>query len=104
MQHEIIVKFTGKLVKDPVLKDTRRGGKLCILRLMSFGAGRPSFIDLVALDAEAEDYADRFAKGDVVTGEGELTYSEWESKPRGRARAQKHSKHSIFIVEIDETR
>ena len=102
MQHQIAVNFVGKVIRDPELKDTRsRDGKLLIMRLMSFGAGRPNFIDLIALDDEAVEYAERFAKGDVVEGVGELTYSEWETKPRGRGRAQKVSKHSVMLDEID---
>ena len=101
MQYQVAVNFLGRLVCDPELKDTRRGGKLCIMRLMFFSSARRGFINLVAFDADAEEYAERFSKGDLIEGNGELTYSEWTVTPSGRRREEKRHECSILLDEID---
>ncbi len=98
--------FKAKLVSDPEQRDTKRG-PVCNMRVRQIDPGRPSvFIDVAAFgdDPEfGENLAERcmaFAKGAVVIISGGLIYSEWESKPEGKGKPRKRSKHSVIAETI----
>lgn len=93
--------FKAKLVGDPETRDTKRG-PVCNMRVRQIDPGKPSvFIDVAVF---GEDLAAKckalLAKGAVVTVSGGLIYNEWESKPKGKGKAQKRSKHSVIAEAV----
>ena len=71
----------------------------CVSR--STTGARPRYIDLVAFGEQAESSAAEFEKGSKVEAKGSLRYSEWEVKPKGKAKGtEKRSKHSVIVREL----
>lgn len=92
--------FKAKLVGDPETRDTKRG-PVCNMRVRQIDPGKPSvFIDVAAFGEELAEKCKALAKGAVVTVSGGLIYNEWESKPSGRGKAQKRSKHSVIAEAV----
>jgi single-strand DNA-binding protein len=95
------VKLTGRLTRDAEINE-RSETKVCDMRLAVNGAGNTPtlFIDVVAFGELASSSAE-LKKGTEVTLEGALRYSEWEAKPKGKAKqGEKRSKHSVIVREL----
>jgi single-stranded DNA-binding protein len=92
--------FKAKLVGDPETRETKRG-PVCNMRVRQIDPGKPSvFIDVAAFGEELAEKCKALAKGAVVTVSGGLIYNEWESKPEGRGKPQKHSKHAVIAESV----
>jgi single-stranded DNA-binding protein len=98
--------FKAKLVSDPEMRETK-GGPVCNMRVRQIDPGRQSvFIDVAAFGdnpTSGEDLVENckaLAKGAVVTISGGLIYNEWESKPSGKGKPQKRSKHSLIAESV----
>jgi len=73
---------TGRLTKDPVLRDISEDMKVCELRLAVDGMGRSrevGFINVSVFGKAGEAAAEYLAKGWLVAVDGRLEYGEWES-------------------------
>jgi single-strand DNA-binding protein len=95
------VKLIGRLTRDPEVNE-RSGKTVCDIRLAVNGPGKtpPVFIDVAVFDERAEQ-ASAMKKGDQVSVEGSLRYSEWEAKASARSKkTQKRSKHSVIAREL----
>ena len=98
--------FKAKLVGDPESRETKNG-TVCNMRVRQVDPGRSSvFIDVAAF-SDNPAFGDglieqcmALTKGAVITVAGGLIYSEWESKPKGKAKPQKRSKHSVIAESI----
>jgi len=93
------VELIGRLTRDPQLVE-RSGKNVCDMRLAVNDGGQTTFIDLVAFGEQAESSAAEFEKGSKVEAKGSLRYSEWTAKPKGKAKAEKRSKHSVIVREL----
>ena len=92
--------FKAKLVGDPETRETERG-PVCNMRVRQIDPGKPSvFIDVAAFGEELAGKCKALAKGAIVTVSGGLIYNEWESKPKGRGKPQKRSKHSVIAEAV----
>lgn len=94
--------FKAKLVRDPELRETKRG-PVCNMRVRQIDPGKSSvFIDIVVFAEEvAKRCAESLAKGAVVDVSGAgLIYDQWESPAKGKGKAQKRSKHSLIATKI----
>jgi single-stranded DNA-binding protein len=92
--------FKAKLVRDPETRDTKLG-PVCNMRVRQIDPGRsPVFVDVAAFGEDLAANCKALAKGAVVTVSGGLIYKEWESKPKGRGKAQKRSKHSVLAESV----
>jgi single-stranded DNA-binding protein len=91
--------FKAKLVGDPETRETKHG-PVCNMRVRQIDPGKSSvFIDVAAFGEELAGKCKALAKGAVVTVSGGLIYNEWESKPKGKGKPQKRSKH-LVIAEV----
>lgn len=96
-----IVKLHGRLTRDPETSE-RSETKVCDMRLAVNGSGKSPtvFIDVVAF-GELADSGAELKKGSEVEVSGSLRYSEWEAKPKGKAKGgEKRSKHSVIAREL----
>jgi single stranded DNA-binding protein len=93
------VELIGRLTRDPQLVE-RTGKNVCDMRLAVNDGGQTTYIDLAAFGEQAEAFAAEFEKGSRVEAKGALRYSEWEVKSKGKAKAQKRSKHSVIVREL----
>ena len=94
--------FKAKLVGDPETRETKNG-TVCNMRVRQVDPGRSSvFIDVAAFSDNPVfgegmiEKCQALTKGAVITVAGGLIYSQWESKPKGNAKPQKRSKHSVI--------
>lgn len=85
------VDLTGRLTKDPELKE--RGGKsVCDLRLaVDNGTHEPTYIDVSTFDGQAEACARYLRKGRQVAVAGRLVFRQWEA-----GDGSKRSRHSVI--------
>ena len=96
------VKFTGRLTKDPVLRETKSGKPACNLSVANNrkysinGEDRivTTFMDVETFGASAVAVAKRLKKGAPVLIDGSLKYQAWESN------GQKHSKVVILAQRV----
>lgn len=92
--------FKAKLVGDPETRETKRG-PVCNMRVRQIDPGKPSvFIDVAVFGEELAGKCKALAKDAVVTVSGGLIYNEWESKPKGKGKPQKRSKHAVIAETI----
>jgi single-strand DNA-binding protein len=73
---------TGRLTKDPVLRDISEEMKVCELRLAVDGMGRGrevGYINVSVFGNSAEAAAKYLTKGWLVAVDGRLEYGEWDS-------------------------
>jgi single-strand DNA-binding protein len=87
------VHLTGRLTRDPELRDLPHDATVCDLRLAVDGMGRgreTGFVDIAVFGKPGEAAARVLAKGWLVAVYGRLAYREW-STPDGVRR----SAHSI---------
>lgn len=94
------VTLVGRLTRDPELHE-RAGRQVCDMRIAVGSRGvAPMFIDVVAFHELAATAAE-LKKGAEIEVIGCLRYSEWTSKPKGRAKAGRRcSKHSVIAREL----
>jgi single-strand DNA-binding protein len=96
------VKFTGRLTKDPVLRETKSGKPACNLSVANNrkysvnGADRveTTFMDVETYGANAAAVAKCLKKGSPVLVNGSLKFQAWESN------GQKHSKVVILAQRV----
>jgi single-stranded DNA-binding protein len=92
--------FKAKLVGSPETRDTKLG-PVCNMRVRQIDPGKPSvFIDVAAFGEELAATCKALSKGAVLIVSGGLIYNEWESKPKGRGKPQKRSKHSVIAEAV----
>ena len=87
------VNLTGRLTRDPELRELPEDRTLCELRLAVDGLGRGrdvGFIDVAVFGKPGEAAARVLAKGWLVAVYGRLVYREWSA-----ADGSKRSAHSI---------
>jgi len=73
---------TGRLTKDPVLKDISEEMKVCELRLAVDGMGRGrevGFVNVSVFGKAGEAAAQYLAKGWLVAVDGRLEFGQWET-------------------------
>ena len=93
--------FKAKLVRDPELRETKRG-PVCNMRVRQVDPGKPSvFVDIAVFTEDLVERCRGLVSGAVldVSGAG-LIYSQWESPAKGKGKAQKRSKHSLIAESI----
>jgi len=90
------VTLSGRLTRDPELRQTQGGEPVCALRLATNGrardeAGRwgeqPHYFDVRLFGRPAERAAAHLARGRRVGVDGRLSWREWEAKDGGRRQA-----------------
>ena len=82
------VTLTGRLTKDPELRELPSGQKVCELRIASNGAARANgtgYFDVVAYGAGGEAAARTLGKGWLVAIDGQLEYREWKQNDTTRS-------------------
>lgn len=87
------VNLTGRLTRDPELRELPENSTLCELRIAVDGMGRGrdvGFIDVAVFGKPGEAAARVLAKGWLVAVYGRLVYREWSA-----ADGAKRSAHSI---------
>ena len=96
------VQLIGRLTRDPELRFTPTGTKVCTIRLAVPRRKRageeqpPVFVDVVTWGNQAEAVADHMVQGRRVAVVGRLEYREWTDDEGG-----KHSKHEVVANEVD---
>ena len=73
---------TGRLTKDPVLRDISEEMKVCELRLAVDGMGRGrevGFINVSVFGKAGEAAAQYLSKGWLVAVDGRLEFGQWET-------------------------
>ncbi len=93
--------FTAKLVREPELRETKRGS-VCNMRVRQVDPGKPSlFIDVAVFEEGLARDCAKLAKGDQVEVAGVLIYSQWEARgQRKGGKPQLRSKHSIVAGSV----
>ena len=74
---------TGRLTKDPVLRDISEEMKVCELRLAVDGMGRGrevGFINVSVFGKAGEAAAQYLSKGWLVAVDGRLEFGQWETE------------------------
>jgi len=74
---------TGRLTKDPVLRDVSEEMKVCELRLAVDGMGRGrevGFINVSVFGKAGEAASQYLSKGWLVAVDGRLEFGQWESE------------------------
>ena len=74
---------TGRLTKDPELREVSEETKVCQLRLAVDGMGRGrevGYVNVAVFGAGGEAAAKVLAKGWLVAVDGRLEYGEWETE------------------------
>ncbi len=74
---------TGRLTKDPELKELPNGTSVCELRLAVDGMGRgreAGYINVSVYGNGGQAAATHLAKGWLVAVDGRLEYGEWETE------------------------
>jgi single-strand DNA-binding protein len=88
-----IISLTGRLTRDPELRDLPQDGTVCDLRLAVDGMGRGrevGFIDVAVFGKPGEAAARVLSQGWLVAVHGRLVFREWEATDGG-----KRSAHSV---------
>lgn len=92
------VHLTGRLTRDPELRDLPQDGRVCDLRLAVDGMGRRrdvGYIDIAVFGKPGEAAARVLSQGWLVAVHGRLVFREWEA-----ADGSKRSTHSI-VGDVD---
>lgn len=80
---------TGRLTRDPELKELSPRSTVCELRLAvdgMAGAGEPGFINVSVFGKPGEAAAECLRKGWLVAVDGRLGFREWETQTGERRR------------------
>ncbi len=89
-----MVNLTGRLTRDPELRDLPQDGAVCDLRLAVDGMGRGrevGFIDVAVFGRPGEAAARVLSQGWLVAVHGRVVFREWEATDGG-----KRSAHSVL--------
>ncbi len=81
---------TGRLTRDPELRELPSGSSVCELRLAVDGMGRGREVGYVNVNVYGnggEAAAEYLAKGWLVAVDGRLEYGEWETEDGGKRHA-----------------
>jgi len=83
--------LTGRLTRDPELRDLPDGRSVCDIRIASdtIGEQPPLYLDLPTFDKQAEACHRYLTKGREIAFSGRLIHREWTTDD-----GAKHSKHS----------
>ncbi|MEW6581195.1 MAG: single-stranded DNA-binding protein [Actinomycetota bacterium] len=90
------VTITGRLTRDPDMRQTAAGDPVCRLRVAVNGRGRdeagewtdrPAFFDVVAFGRGGEAAGSHLSKGRRVGVDGRLSWREWEDADGARRQA-----------------
>ena len=87
------INLTGRLTRNPELRDLPQDGTVCDLRLAVDGMGRGrevGFIDVAVFGKPGEAAARVLSQGWLVAVHGRLVFREWEAADGG-----KRSTHSV---------
>jgi single-strand DNA-binding protein len=94
MQNVNVAVITGNLTRDPELRSTEGGTKVCNLRVAVTGRRRngdgsydnkPNYLSVTVWGAQGEACAEHLSKGRAVAVEGRL---EWRESGEGDARRE----------------
>ncbi len=88
------VNLTGRLTRDPELRNTSSGDSVCKMRLAVDRMGRSNdvgYIDVTAFGKQGEACAKVLSQGWLVAVDGRLEYGEWETTD-----GAKRSGHSVI--------
>jgi single-strand DNA-binding protein len=88
------IHLTGRLTRDPDLRQLPSGASVCKLRLAADRMGRSNstgYIDVTSFGKPAEAAATVLTQGWLVAVSGRLEYDEWES-----ADGAKRSGHQVI--------
>ena len=91
--------LTGRLTRDPELRDAAEGRSLCRVRIAVPRHNRdaePVYVDVVCFDGQASACANHLAKGHRIGVEGRLHYSEWEAND-----GSKRSRHEVIAQRVE---
>ena len=95
---------TGRLTKDPVLRDISEEMKVCELRLAVDGMGRGrevGFINVSVFGKAGEAAAQYLGKGWLVAVDGRLEFGEWETD--GGETPRLHGRGNVEFLTAPET-
>ena len=76
------VTLTGRLVRDPQLRNTNDGDPVCGIRLAVDGMGRNhtvGYVDVTVFGNPGRACAEHLSKGWLVAVAGRLDYREWQA-------------------------
>jgi single-strand DNA-binding protein len=83
------VVLTGNLTRDPELKNTAGGSKICSLRVACNGRRKdgqtgewedsPNYFDVTVFSTQGENCARYLTKGRAIAVDGRLDWREWET-------------------------
>lgn len=84
------INLTGRLARDPELRELPQVGTICDLRLAVDGMGRgreAGFIDVAVFGKPGEAAARVLSQGWLVAVYGRLAFREWEASDGGKRAA-----------------
>jgi single-strand DNA-binding protein len=87
--------FTGNLTRDPELRDTQGGGKVCRMRMAVNSrvkrgdewTEKPNYINVVAFGRTAENAVKYLSKGSALGVDARVDWSEWNDEAGTRHEA-----------------
>lgn len=94
--------FKAKLVRNPDMRETKRG-PVCNLRVRQIDPGKPSvFIDIAAFGDELAKKCAKLANGtEIDVAAAGLIYNEWEVPAKTKSgKSQRRSKHALLAESI----
>ena len=95
------VHLTGRLTRDPELRQLPNGGSVCSLRLAVDRMGRgeePGYIDVDAYGAQGEACAQVLTRGWLVAVAGRLQHREWETQDGAKRSGLTAVGHVEFLT------
>ncbi len=95
------VQLTGRLTRDPELRELPTDGAVCDIRLAVDGMGRDreaGFVDVAVFGKSGEAAARVLTKGWLVAVYGRLTYREWSPAEGGKRSAHSIVGHVEFLA------
>lgn len=93
------IQLTGRLVRDPELRSTSTGDRVCAMRLAVDGMGRANgagYIDVSVFGKPGEACARHLSRGWLVAVTGRLQYREWVTDDGSK----RHAHQVIGAVEF----
>jgi single-strand DNA-binding protein len=79
-----VIQLTGRLVRDPDLRNLENGSSVCVLRLAVDGMGRggpdqAGFVNVASFGKPGQAAADTLTKGWLVAVTGRLQHETWQT-------------------------
>lgn len=94
--------LTGRLTKDPELKQTESGKSICTFSIaVSNGKDKTEFFEIVSWEAVAESVCRYLGKGDYVLTTGRISIDTWRDK---EGNTRKAHKYNTQIVEFSRNK